>query len=718
MVKARLNSYLHGTSRRTRFSVVMLAIMLLAAIVVSIPQVFALFSNPAGGSPSAGSGYVLRQPAAVTNGLVAHYKFDGDTLDSVQTVKNDLTDNNTVTQVAGKVGNGGQFTAANSEYLSLSDNSSFSPGNYDFTVAGWVYLDSVGADRNIISKFNNSNNNREYRLYYSNSTSRFTFMVSADGGSTTYSVGATTFGTPSITTWYYVVAWHDATANTINIQINNGAVDSTAHTLGVYDGNYETRIGAINSGNYMDGRIDELGYWKRPLTTTERTSLYNSGNGKAITSLTDPEKDKLLAYWGLEEASGTRYDNYGVALHGKNDGTATNFANVASNYTTTTAKFGKGLTFDGINDFVSQGSDASLNITGNITVSFWGKFVGASIMCVVCGFNPGDATTGYQVWMNYASSGKMRFKTGNIAVDTTYASFNDGNLHHFAASLSGTTVSLYIDGIWEKDATVGVPTTWTGVHSIGAKSDATLPTNGTLDDVRIYNRALTAAEISTIFGGSPPLNSDQRTVGWWKLDENAASTTVADSSGRGNTGTAARNTNLFSIPGIFAGGLKFNGSSDYVDAGNSSSLSSVDAISVGAWINSANPFINYSGIVVKDVQYGLLLESTTGKPSFRVYNNAGGISVMVANSPIAANTWYYVVGVCSEGGDIRIYVNGVLAATPATFSASIWEPGENLLIGKSSVFNTYFSGSIDDVRVYNRALTANEINEMYLAGRP
>jgi hypothetical protein len=93
----------------------------------------------------------------------------------------------------------------------------------------------------------------------------------------------TALGSPLATTWYYVVAWHDSTANTINIQINNGTPTSLSHTLGVYaSGTGLFSIGSTGgTAAYMNGRIDEVSFWKRILTADERMTLYNSGNGLA-----------------------------------------------------------------------------------------------------------------------------------------------------------------------------------------------------------------------------------------------------------------------------------------------------------------------------------------------------------------------------------------------------------------------------------------------------
>jgi hypothetical protein len=132
----------------------------------------------------------------------------------------------------------------------------------------------------IITKRGASVGVTEYILRYEGSAvDRFTFWI---GGSTFISVTANNFGVPSLSTWYFIVAWHDAAANTINISVNNGAVDSvTTGGQVVPDTSSELRIGSDQSGlgDYWDGRIDAGGFWKRILTPAEITTLFNSGNG-------------------------------------------------------------------------------------------------------------------------------------------------------------------------------------------------------------------------------------------------------------------------------------------------------------------------------------------------------------------------------------------------------------------------------------------------------
>lgn len=215
-----------------------------------------------------------------TAGLVSYWKLNetsGTRVDSVTASGNDLTDNATVTSNPGKVGTAAQFTAANSEYLSHTDNASLSTGDIDFTFALWVYLDSKTTDRVLISKWD-AGTQREYLLRYLQTTDRFQWLVSPDGVANT-PVSADNFGIPSTVTWYFVVAYHDSVANTIGISVNNGTFNTAAHTTGVQNGTASFVIGQVNAAFYMDGRIDEVGFWKRKLTAQEITTLWNGGAG-------------------------------------------------------------------------------------------------------------------------------------------------------------------------------------------------------------------------------------------------------------------------------------------------------------------------------------------------------------------------------------------------------------------------------------------------------
>jgi hypothetical protein len=226
---------------------------------------------------------------ALADDLISYWSLDeasGNALDAHGS--NDLTDNNTVGTGTGKVGNARDFELSASETLSIASNSSLQTGDIDFTLAAWVQFESQAGDGGVVGKYGYDANTREYLVQYRVTQRYLAFLVSANG--TAFSeVQASNFGTLSLATWYFVVAWHDATANTINIQVNNSSPNSTSHSTGVLASSSLFRIGGVGNGsiiNYFDGLIDEVGFWKRVLTSDERTELYNSGAGRDYAYIT------------------------------------------------------------------------------------------------------------------------------------------------------------------------------------------------------------------------------------------------------------------------------------------------------------------------------------------------------------------------------------------------------------------------------------------------
>lgn len=214
-------------------------------------------------------------PLSLPSGITAYWKLDeanGNRVDLVGGLV--LSDTNTVTQAGGKHGFAAQFTASNQEYLSIADNAALSTGDINYTWSAWFMPDGLGVTRPILAKWNSAPNG-EYLLHV---TSNFPQLVIANGtGSDTISWSSAITQTA---TWYFVVAWHDATNNEICISLNNGTPNCLATTISPTDRSESFRIGGRDSNNaWWDGRVDSVGFWKRVLTSDERARLWNGGAG-------------------------------------------------------------------------------------------------------------------------------------------------------------------------------------------------------------------------------------------------------------------------------------------------------------------------------------------------------------------------------------------------------------------------------------------------------
>ncbi|MEO8425632.1 MAG: Ig-like domain-containing protein, partial [Verrucomicrobiota bacterium] len=217
--------------------------------------------------------------SSLLNGLMAYWKNDEVTGARVDSIGSNhlININASVDSAFGQIGNAAHFSGASRSFLSAPNDSSLSFSNESFTISAWVKLSSkAGGSCAAVSKSQN-----EYALRYDNVSGRFTFTV--DGLDD--SVAANSLVSPLLNVWYYVVAWYDSTNRTKNIQVNNGLVNSAAHTTRNPITTNDFYLGSIGGFNDLwNGDIDEVKIWRRVLTGSERASDYN--NGVAETPLT------------------------------------------------------------------------------------------------------------------------------------------------------------------------------------------------------------------------------------------------------------------------------------------------------------------------------------------------------------------------------------------------------------------------------------------------
>jgi hypothetical protein len=208
----------------------------------------------------------------ITDSLISHWKLDeasGNAIDAHGAF--DLTDTNTAASVTGKINNGRDLDITKS----FNGAGEFAFADEDFTLACWVKLASKPALGFILNKFSGT---AGYSMSYDSGSDRFRFAVGDSDSSHTEL--ADVLGSPSTGVWYYIVAWHDSTANTVNIKINNGATDSGSYSAGITSFGADFLLGFPGS-NSIDGVVDEASVWERVLTEQEMTDLYNGGDGLA-----------------------------------------------------------------------------------------------------------------------------------------------------------------------------------------------------------------------------------------------------------------------------------------------------------------------------------------------------------------------------------------------------------------------------------------------------
>ncbi len=201
---------------------------------------------------------------------------------------NPLADNNTVTSAAAIVGTGAVTTAANLEYLSAASNASLQMGDIDFTIAGWFKV-NINASSGLVTKDSDAPSSRDYTLDWESGSYRFYF----NGGGTSIVTAA-----GSLSTFQFVVASHDASADLVKICVNDGLVQT--HATGGEVPNVSSAAFQIGAREYSSSRIfadavfDQIGLWKRVLRAAEITDLYNGGSGRAYSYISPGKRFFLV----------------------------------------------------------------------------------------------------------------------------------------------------------------------------------------------------------------------------------------------------------------------------------------------------------------------------------------------------------------------------------------------------------------------------------------
>jgi hypothetical protein len=468
---------------------------------------------------------------------------------------------------------------------------------------------------------------------------------------------------------------------------------------------------------YFNGLIEDAAFFNRMLSREEVVELYQGTiwaedlpsirpiNGLYSTSLINDAN--LVSYWRLD---GNSRDS-----KGSNHGTDT-----AMSYSSAAGRFGQGAIFNGSSSLISCGNAGIPTGSSARTLCGWFYRIADTgwSMNIIVGWGAAASGT-YSILACYNSKAYFWDYGSDVGGTTT---IQNNTWNHFAATYDGTTERIYLNGILEGTKTVAINTTATSLFLGKVSTDAAV--NGYIEDVAVFSRALSATEIFAIYsaGLSTPfrpldsvlsMRSDGALVSYWKLDGNAN-----DSKGTKN-GTANAVSYISGVNGQFGQSAVFNGSSSYILSSVASTAT--DNFGVSMWVNpftlpQLGAFICNGGDVTGGCDGWWLGVANGGGRSGSMLQALYPCVAWINTGYTfpSANTWYHVV-MTRVSGVLKFYVNGTMTSN-TTYSTNPIAPVTETRMGANNGAR-YFNGAIDDVAIFNRALTSYDVMQLYTQGR-
>ncbi len=448
---------------------------------------------------------------------------------------------------------------------------------------------------------------------------------------------------------------------------------------------------------------------------------YTPGAAATRVTLSKPANNLgLVGYWSMNEGSGT------VA----GDFSGNNNSGSLSGATWTNGKFGKAVSLDGVNDYVSG---SGVNLAGTpFTISAW---IRTNYTANETYFSLGtEQNSNKAIHLRLLSNTSVRFALFNDDVDVTLTDIANRWTHIVVTLDSSLMQRVYQDGVEVGSRQAGAyysgDTTW-NVGRFAAVAGEYV--TGSIDDVRVYTRQLSNAEVRSLYtsgvatvGGAEKSKVINGLVGYWPFNgsdvgwTSATAGSLYDRSGRGNDGTLTNMTQATApTTGKISQGLKFDGVDDYITVPSNSSLETLTDFTFSVWFKLSrvgDPYINIINKGPNKAEYGLYIYNPGYSESITLWLNGAGASAFSFPGGIALNTWYHVL-YTRTGSAIKGYLNGAEIQTD-TYGTQVVSGTDNLDIGyQEGLVGTYmFPGVMDDLRIYNRGVTAAEAKQLYNLG--
>ncbi len=438
--------------------------------------------------------------------------------------------------------------------------------------------------------------------------------------------------------------------------------------------------------------------------------------------------DGLVGWWPF---NGNANDESGYGNHGTVNG--------ATLTTDRNGKVNSAFSFDGSSNSIIILDNPILN-NEYTTISAWFQTNNSNPGSIIYKTDNSAINEQYACVLNYPNTNEQNWSIKNggncnnpgVGWNTSTHNHNvtDNNWHNIIYTYNGTESKIYIDGklIGSNNFNNGSIDNCGGQINIGKGYNSTYLFKGQLDDIAIFNRALTQEEITALYTGTPITQNlpsylpKDGLVGYWPFNGNAN-----DESGNENHGTVNGATLTSDKNGEVNKAYYFNGNS-MITSHYSSILEISNNRTVSVWFKSIdNSSMNDQGIIgvvsiQKNGHKGYLMylkstgEITTCEDNWSSGSNnppSNGWQFARSNNSNYRNdgSWHHALSL-REGDTTKLYIDGKLQNEFTTLIPDFLN--STLTIGYSFFQNQYFKGNIDDIAIYNRALTQEEITALYL----
>jgi len=438
----------------------------------------------------------------------------------------------------------------------------------------------------------------------------------------------------------------------------------------------------------------------------------------------------LVSLWHLSEGTGTT----------ANDSKGTNHGTIYG-ATWVNGKLGYALDFDGTDDRVDLGSPASLAVTV-FTLEAWFKLDAKA----VDDFTHRSVLARYKSWSLVGNSWPSLQAIVSIFDGTSWYIYKSNVeteinkwYHLVAVRTAANDLYIYVNGKRTASySNAAAPSTATQPVEIGhTPTEAANWFDGIIDEVAVYNTALSEETIISRYNShitnlyrSPRwdlgVNTKPYSLTFTKTDPLPTGTDLKCFARSGSTTESAGTAWETSTPRLGNASGKFQGD-DYVNCGNDASLDISAALTIEAWvrINNDTTTMAIAGKMIENTvtgQGGYYFSVRNGYPRLYI-RNYGGLHQHVLESPIklTVGSWHHVATTFNSS-TIAIYIDGQLRKSEAPNISAIGTSttAQNFLIGVDPRTGTgsFFNGAIDEVAVFNAALSAPTILQHYEAGSP